>query len=70
MFMKPGQTLIEIVCPIKFGTCGHDGGDEWEIHNFYKTFSVLKNHTYIAVPNVDRSKESFLRDLEKVSRMF
>lgn len=70
MFMKPGQTLIEIVCPIKFGTCGYDGGDEWEIHNFYKTFSVLKNHIYIAVPNVDRSKESFLRDLEKVSRMF
>lgn len=70
VFMKPGQTLVEIVCPIKFGTCGHDGGDEWEIHNFYKTFSVLKNHTYIAVPNVDRSKESFLRDLEKVSKMF
>jgi hypothetical protein len=69
MFMKPGQVLIEIVCPIKFGTCGHDGGDEWEIHNFYKTFSVLKNHTYIAVPNVDRSKESFLRDLKKVSKM-
>jgi len=70
IFMKPGQTLIEIVCPIKFGTCKHDGGDEWEIHNFYKTFSILKNHTYIAVPNVDRSKESFLRDLEKVSKMF
>jgi hypothetical protein len=69
MFMKPGQILIEIVCPIKFGTCGHDGGDEWEIHNFYKTFSVLKNHTYIAIPNVDRSKESFLRDLKKVSKM-
>jgi small nuclear ribonucleoprotein (snRNP)-like protein len=70
IFMKPGQTLIEVVCPIKFGVCGHDGGDEWEIHNFYKTFSVLKNHTYIAVPNVDRSKESFLKDLKKVSRMF
>jgi hypothetical protein len=69
IFMQPGQTLIEIVCPIKFGTCAHDGGDEWEIHNFYKTFSILKNHTYVAVPNVDRSKESFLRDLEKVSRM-
>jgi hypothetical protein len=70
MFMKPGQTLIEVICPIKFGKCGHDGGDEWEIHNFYKTFSVLKNHTYVAVPNVDRSKESFLRDLEKISKMF
>jgi hypothetical protein len=70
IFMKPGQTMIEIVCPIKFGTCQHDGGDEWEIHNFYKTFSILKNHTYIAVPNVDRSKESFLRDLEKVSKIF
>jgi hypothetical protein len=69
MFMKPGQTLIEIVCPIKFGTCPNDGGDEWEIHNFYKTFSILKNHTYIAIPNVDRSKESFLRDLKKVSKM-
>lgn len=70
MFMKPGQTLIEVVCPIKFGTCQHDNGDEWEIHNFYKTFSILKNHTYVAVPNVDRSKESFLRELEKVSKMF
>jgi hypothetical protein len=70
MFMKPGQTLIEIVCPIKFGTCQHDGGDEWEIHNFYKTFSILKNHTYVAVANVDRSKESFLRELKKVSQMF
>jgi hypothetical protein len=69
IFMKPGQTLIEVICPIKFGKCGHDGGDEWEIHNFYKTFSVLKNHTYIAIPNVDRSKEDFLRDLEKVSKM-
>jgi hypothetical protein len=70
MFMKPGQTLIEVICPIKFGKCGHDGGDEWEIHNFYKTFSVLKNHIYTAIPNVDRSKESFLRDLEKISKMF
>jgi hypothetical protein len=69
IFMKPGQTLLEVVCPIKFGNCGYDGGDEWEIHNFYKTFSVLKNHIYIAVPNVDRSKEAFLRDLEKVSKM-
>lgn len=69
MFMKPGQTLIEIVCPIKFGTCPNDGGDEWEIHNFYKTFSILKNHTYVAIANVDRSKESFLRELAKVSKM-
>jgi hypothetical protein len=69
VFMKPGQTLVEIVCPIKFGTCGNDGGDEWEIHNFYKTFSILKNHTYVAVSNIDRSKESFLRELKKVSRM-
>jgi hypothetical protein len=69
VFMKPGQTLIEVVCPIKFGTCGQDGGDEWEIHNFYKTFSILKNHTYVAIANVDRSKESFLRDLQKVSKM-
>jgi hypothetical protein len=69
MFMKPGQTIIEIVCPIKFGTCANDNGDEWEIHNFYKTYSILKNHTYVAIPNVDRSKESFLQELEKVSRM-
>jgi hypothetical protein len=69
IFMQPGQTLIEIVCPIKFGTCAKDAGDEWEIHNFYKTYSILKNHTYVAVPNVDRSKESFLKELGKVSRM-
>jgi hypothetical protein len=69
MFMKPGQTVLEIVCPIKFGTCGNDGGDEWEIHNFYKTYSILKNHTYIAVANVNKTKEQLLEELEKVSKM-
>jgi hypothetical protein len=69
MFMKPGQTVLEIVCPIKFGTCGNDGGDEWEIHNFYKTYSILKNHTYIAVANVNKTKEQLLEELKKVSKM-
>lgn len=69
MFMKPGQTLIEIVCPIKFGTCGNDGGDEWEIHNFYKTYSILKNHTYVAIANVNKTKEQLLEELAKVSKM-
>jgi hypothetical protein len=64
MFMNPKQTFIEIVCPIKFKE-----DPEYEIHNFYKTISLLKGHKYIAVPNINNSKEELLEQLEDVARM-
>ncbi len=64
IFMNPGQTLIEIVCPIKFNQ-----DPKYEIHNFYKTISMLKGHKYIAVPNINNSKEDLLKQLEDVAKI-
>jgi capsular polysaccharide biosynthesis protein len=64
MFMQPGQTLIEIVCPLKFGA-----GENYEIHNFYKTYSMLKNHTYVGISNINRDSDSLIKELEKVSKI-
>jgi hypothetical protein len=65
MFMNPGQTVIEIVCPIKF-----TDEPKYEIHNFYKTISMLKKHKYVAVSNINSSQEDLLEQLEAVSKMF
>jgi capsular polysaccharide biosynthesis protein len=65
MFMNPGQTVIEIVCPIKFSD-----DPSYEIHNFYKTISMLKKHKYVAISNINNSKENLLNDLEKISNTF
>jgi hypothetical protein len=64
MFMQPGQTVVEIVCPLKF-----EDGDKYEIHNFYKTMSLLKKHTYIGVANINSSKEDILGQLANVAKM-
>jgi capsular polysaccharide biosynthesis protein len=66
MFMQPGQTLIEIVCPLKFGV-----GQviEYEIHNFYKTISMLKKHRYLAISNINNNKEDLLKDLKDLSKI-
>lgn len=64
MFMKPSQTVIEIVCPLKF-----DNGSRYEIHNFYKTISMLKKHKYVGIPNINNSKEDLLLQLEDASKM-
>jgi hypothetical protein len=64
MFMNPGQTVIEIVCPIKF-----TDEPKYEIHNFYKTISMLKKHKYVAVPNINSTKEELLEQLAAVANM-
>lgn len=61
MFMKPCQTVIEIVCPLKF-----DNSKMYELHNFYKTISMLKWHSYIAVSNVNNNKQNLLNQLKNV----
>jgi hypothetical protein len=65
MFMQPGQTIVEIVCPIRFSD-----NPRYEIHNFYKTISMLKKHRYVAVSNINNSKEDLLKDLEKNQAFF
>jgi hypothetical protein len=64
MFMKPEQTVIEIVCPIKFSS-----SPQYEIHNFYKTISMLKKHTYVGVSNINNTKESLLGQLDNIAKM-
>jgi hypothetical protein len=66
MFMQPGQTLIEIVCPLKFGDIENP---KYEIHNFYKTISLLKKHKYVAISNINNSKENLMKQLEDVAKM-
>jgi hypothetical protein len=65
MFMQPGQKVVEIVCPINV-----DKSQKYEIHNFYKTISLLKKHSYVAVSNIDRDKESLIEQLKKIMEMF
>jgi hypothetical protein len=64
MFMNPGQTVVEIVCPIKF-----TDEPKYEIHNFYKTISMLKKHKYVAVQNINSSQEDLLEQLNAVAKM-
>jgi hypothetical protein len=64
MFMQPEQTAIEIVCPLRFSD-----DPRYEIHNFYKTISMLKKHKYVAVSNINNSKEELLKQLEAVTKM-
>jgi hypothetical protein len=64
MFMNPGQTVVEIVCPIKF-----TDEPKYEIHNFYKTISMLKKHKYVAVQNINSSQEDLLEQLAAVANM-
>jgi len=67
MFMQPGQILIEVVCPLKF-SFGEDN-PKYEIHNFYKTISLLKKHKYVAISNINNSKEDLMKQLEDVAKM-
>ena len=65
MFMQENQTVIEIVTPIKFG----DYQDRYELHNFYKTISMLKDHRFINISNINKSSDSIIEDLKIVSRI-
>jgi hypothetical protein len=67
MFMQPGQTLIEVVCPLKFSL--DQNNPKYEIHNFYKTISMLKKHKYVAISNINNSKEDLMKQLEDVAKM-
>jgi hypothetical protein len=64
LFMQPEQVLVEIVCPLRFSDT-----EKYEIHNFYKTISVLKRHTYVAVSNINVGKDALIKNLSDVLRM-
>lgn len=65
IFMKPGQKVVEIVCPLIFVS-----GGQYEIHNFYKTISLLKKHSYIGLSNINNNKEDLLRQLKNIAKTF
>jgi hypothetical protein len=76
MFMKPGQTVVEVVCPLVFypGSEYDANGPienshmQYEIHNFYKTISMLKKHAYLTVSNINNSKEDLLKQLNTIAK--
>ena len=63
--MQKNKTVIEVVSPLRFG----NNKKEYEIHNFYKTISILKNHTIISVSNISRNANDLIEDLTKISKM-
>lgn len=66
MFMQNGQTVLELVTPIRM----EDSSARYELHNFYKTISMLKSHKLISVSNINKSSDTIVEDLLQVSKMF
>jgi capsular polysaccharide biosynthesis protein len=60
IFMQEGQEIIEIVSELIVGTEVTDEGNRvfnYGIHDHYKDFSILKNHTYLSVQNLEKQAE-------------
>jgi hypothetical protein len=60
IFMQEGQGIIEIVSELAVGTEVTDEGNivlKYGIHDHYKEFSILKNHTYLSVQNLEKQAE-------------
>ena len=60
IFMQEGQEIIEIVSELIVGTEVTDEGGtvlKYGIHDHYKDFSILKNHTYLSVQNLEKQAE-------------
>jgi hypothetical protein len=76
VFMRPGQTMIEIVTPLVISS-GRPGEAKditnpfyiEELHNFYKNLSFYKNHTYLAIHNKERSFEKLAEVIENDKRI-
>jgi hypothetical protein len=65
MFMQKRQTVIEVVTPMRFG--GYT--DKYELHNFYKTICMLKDHKLINIGNINKSSDRVIEDLSKAIKM-
>ncbi len=59
IFMQKNQQVIEIVSNLLLGTEMEDGTvtPKYGIHDHYKDFSILKNHSYFSVSNLERQSE-------------
>ena len=75
-FMRPGQTLIEIVTPLVVPVARpgetKDITDPYyvqEIHNFYKNLAFYKDHSYFAIHNESRSFDELKSKIEKDPRI-
>ena len=75
-FMRPGQTLIEIITPlvVPVGVPGRpkDITDPYytqELHNFYKNLAFYKDHTYFGIHNNERSFDVLKNTIDKDHRI-
>jgi capsular polysaccharide biosynthesis protein len=59
IFMQKNQEVIEIVSNLMVGAETEDGTAtfKYAIHDHYKDFSILKNHNYLSVSNLERQSE-------------
>ena len=69
-FMRPGSTVVEISTPlISFTRVGNgvtDSGSDGqeELHHFYNAISLFLNHSYISIPNKNRSSDHVIQKIE------
>jgi hypothetical protein len=67
IFMKPGQTVIEVVSPLLLGDEG--GFHKYEMHHFYKSLSMAKNHTLICVSNLSKMWHNTSTNLDRAKHL-
>lgn len=66
MFMQDRQIVMEIVTPMKLGS----SENKYELHNFYKTISALKDHKLISLSNINRSSDDLIEDIKVFKELF
>jgi capsular polysaccharide biosynthesis protein len=69
IFMQENQKVIEIVSKLMVGFNHDDDGNivyHYDIHDWYKQFSSLKNHTHLSVSNLEKQAELVKPRLDEV----
>lgn len=60
IFMQEGQEVIEIISELMVGSSIADDGStmtHYGLHDHYKEFSILKNHRYLSIQNLEKQAE-------------
>jgi hypothetical protein len=69
IFMQKNQKVIEIVSELMVGYDMSDDGVKtirYDIHGHYEEMSILKNHTYLSVLNMEKQAELVKSKLENI----
>jgi capsular polysaccharide biosynthesis protein len=69
LFMQENQEVIEIVSELRSGASLADDGSliiNYSTHDHYKEFSVLKNHRYLSVSNIEKQADLVIDRLDKL----